>query len=124
MIESPDALQASLTIPADHLAACAAAGLPTSGNAAGHTADFFDLAGENKPPGPLPAGFTAGGIVALVFSCVGALMGLAVITWYGVGEIGAKEEARLEGEIEVVAERVGVEVGEPLAVGVQRRGRK
>lgn len=124
MIEAPEALQASLSIPADHLAACAASGFPTAGNAAGNIVDLFDLKGATTSPKPLPAGFTPKGIVALVFSCVSALVGVAVIVWYGVGEIGKKEEGILEGKIEDVARRVGVvEVAEPAAV-VHRRGEK
>ncbi|KAL4987655.1 Cupredoxin [Aspergillus falconensis] len=65
----------------DHYDVCAAAGTPTEGNAAGNTEDFFDLAGENKAVAPLPAGFTARGILALVFSCVAAFLGLASIVW-------------------------------------------
>lgn len=121
MIEAPEAFQESLTIPADHLAACAASGIPTAGNAAGNTDDLFDLSGARTSPQPLPAGFTARGIVALVFSCVSALLGVAVIVWYGVGEIGTKEEGILEGRIEDVARRLGVaEVAESPAV-VRRR---
>ena len=82
MIEAPLAIQESgLTIPADHLQACQDAGLPTSGNAVGNTVDLLDLKGQNKSPNPLPAGFTARGIVALVFSCVAAFVGMAVISW-------------------------------------------
>lgn len=53
-----------------------------AGNAAGNTVDLFDLKGENLSPKPLPDGFTARGIVALVFSIISAFIGLAVITWY------------------------------------------
>jgi iron transport multicopper oxidase len=83
MIEAPLDLQASkLTIPPDHLAACAAQSSPTAGNAAGNTVNLFDLSGENLPPPPLPDGFTARGIVALVFSCISGFLGIAVITWF------------------------------------------
>ena len=57
--------------------------------------DLFDLDGENVSPPPLPAGFTAKGIVALVFSCLSAFLGIAVISWYGMLPItgqGANEE--------------------------------
>ncbi|KAF2084929.1 multicopper oxidase [Saccharata proteae CBS 121410] len=87
MIEAPLALQESLTIPEDHWAACAAASVPTAGNAAGNTVDLYDLTGENKSPAPLPAGFTARGIVALVFSCISALLGCVVIGWYGMAPL-------------------------------------
>lgn len=57
------------------------------GNAAGRTNNLLDLSGEPAPPPPLPAGFTARGIVALVFSCVSGVLGVAVVAWYGlVGE--------------------------------------
>jgi hypothetical protein len=56
MIENPLSLQSSLNgrIPASHLRACADAGTPTEGNAAGNTLDLLDLSGENKAPGTLP----------------------------------------------------------------------
>jgi len=81
MVEAPLEIQKSLTIPQDHFDACRAANIPYAGNAAGNTIDVLDLAGANAPPGPLPAGFTTRGIVALVFSCISALLGLAVISW-------------------------------------------
>ncbi|PKS11751.1 hypothetical protein jhhlp_001740 [Lomentospora prolificans] len=76
-----DALQ-GLELPEDHLNACKAAGIPTSGNAAGNTQDVFDLAGENTSVEPLPSGFTAKGYVAMVFSCLAAILGIIVISWY------------------------------------------
>ncbi|KAH9870070.1 hypothetical protein J1614_006992 [Plenodomus biglobosus] len=92
IIERPLDIQAQLrdAIPADHLAACAAANVPTAGNAAGNTHDLLDLTGEYKSPGYLPAGFTARGIVALVFSCVAAFVGMAVIAGYGLRPIKGK----------------------------------
>ena len=82
MIEAPLAIQQSnLTIPDDHLENCKAMNTPTEGNAAGNTVNYLDLTGENMPPQPLSAGFTPRGIVALVFSCVSAFLGLAVIAW-------------------------------------------
>lgn len=83
LIESPLELQKSLTIPESHYKACEAAGIPTKGNAAGNVQDPFNLDGANVSPDPLPAGFTAKGIVALVFSCIAAFLGCAVIAWYG-----------------------------------------
>lgn len=92
MIESPLSIQRQLVggIPADHLDNCKADGTPTQGNAAGNTLDLLDLRGENVAPGPLPAGFTAKGIVALVFSCVAAFLGMGMIGWYGMQPIKAK----------------------------------
>ena len=84
IIEAPLDLQDSVTLPQNHLQACQAQDIPTRGNAAGNTVDLFDLDGENVSPPPLPPGFTTRGVVALVFSCVSAFVGLAVIVWYGM----------------------------------------
>ena len=74
-------MQKNLTIPEDHYEVCRAAGTLVKGNAAGNTVDLLDLQGQSTMPAPLPAGFTARGIVALVFSCVSAGLGMAVIAW-------------------------------------------
>ncbi|KAI9845595.1 MAG: hypothetical protein M1838_001679 [Thelocarpon superellum] len=86
MIEAPTELQKTLQLTPDHLSTCRDQGIPTAGNAAGNTADLLDLSGNNYPPAPLPDGFTARGIVALVFSVLSAFIGMAVITWYGSSE--------------------------------------
>ncbi|KAJ4288632.1 hypothetical protein N0V90_011869 [Kalmusia sp. IMI 367209] len=92
IIEAPLSIQKQLSgkIPQNHLDACKAGSVPTQGNAAGNTEDLLDLKGETSFPGPIPAGFTARGIVALVFSCVAAFLGMAVISWYGMAPIKAK----------------------------------
>ncbi|KAF2715781.1 multicopper oxidase [Pleomassaria siparia CBS 279.74] len=92
VIEDPLGLQKQLNgnIPADHLANCAAGSVPTAGNAAGNTEDLLDLSGENTSPGKIPAGFTARGIVALVFSILAAFIGVAVIAVYGMSEVKNK----------------------------------
>jgi iron transport multicopper oxidase len=101
-IEAPLDLQNVITLPQNHLQACQAQGIATKGNAAGNTVDLFDLTGENVSPPPLPAGFTAKGIVALVFSCLSAVLGVAVISWYGMLPItsqvvnGKKQAAMVE----------------------------
>jgi iron transport multicopper oxidase len=56
MVEAPLDLQKTLTLPKDHLAACAAGNIPTAGNAAANTVNLLDLTGENVPPPPLPDG--------------------------------------------------------------------
>ncbi|KAI1506404.1 multicopper oxidase [Biscogniauxia marginata] len=84
MVEAPLDLQSTLTIPQDHLDVCAAQQIPTTGNAAGNAADLLDLAGENHPPPRLPEGFTTRGIVALAFSCLSGILGVAVVAWYGL----------------------------------------
>ncbi|KAF1996346.1 multicopper oxidase [Amniculicola lignicola CBS 123094] len=91
MIESPLSIQKQLfgKIPQDHLDACTLSKTPTAGNAAGNTQNLLDLSGENKSPPPIPAGFEARGIVALVFSCVAAFVGMAVIVWYGMAPMKA-----------------------------------
>jgi iron transport multicopper oxidase len=93
MIEAPLAVQAQLSppssnaIPQSHWDVCETGHVPTQGNAAGNTVDYEDLRGENKSPGRIPEGFTARGIVALVFSCLSAFGGMAVIAWYGLKPI-------------------------------------
>jgi iron transport multicopper oxidase len=82
MVEAPLEIQKSLTIPQNHLDACYIDDVPIAGNAAGNTVNLLDLTGANNAPNPLPAGFTTRGIVALTFSCISALLGLAVITWW------------------------------------------
>lgn len=81
MVEAPTELQKTLTIPPNHYEVCAVGATPTVGNAAANTADPLDLDGQNLSPAPLPSGFTAKGIVALVFSCISAFLGMAVIAW-------------------------------------------
>ncbi|KAI4176638.1 MAG: hypothetical protein LQ343_000929 [Gyalolechia ehrenbergii] len=73
----------AVMIPRSHIEACTKRNVPIAGNAAGNTVDLLDLTGENVPPEPLPAGFEARGIVALVFSVVAAFVGMGVIGWYG-----------------------------------------
>lgn len=92
-VEAPLTLQQQLggKIPQDHWDVCAKGNVPVTGNAAGNTVDLLDLSGENKSPGELPAGFTARGIVALVFSCISAFLGMGVIGWYGLKPIGEKK---------------------------------
>ncbi|KAF2641981.1 iron transport multicopper oxidase FET3 precursor [Massarina eburnea CBS 473.64] len=92
IIESPLDIQRQLvgSIPRDHLDACRTARVPIAGNAAGNTRDLLDLTGENSAPGYLPGGFTARGVVALVFSCGVAVLGMGVIGGYGMAPIKAK----------------------------------
>jgi iron transport multicopper oxidase len=111
MIEAPLDLQKSLQVPANHYDVCAASNYPTQGNAAGNTKDLLDLSGQNESVKPLPAGFTARGIVAFVFSCVAAFVGIAVISWYGFQPIGASTQRAAEhqvAEADIVDESVVV----------------
>lgn len=51
LIEDPIALQSSqLTIPAGMQSVCKAAGIPLKGNAAGNTANYLNLTGQNMVP--------------------------------------------------------------------------
>ncbi|PQE07455.1 Iron transport multicopper oxidase FET3 protein [Rutstroemia sp. NJR-2017a BBW] len=53
-IEAPEHIQERITVPADHYAVCAAAGVATEGNAAGNTEDYTDLTGQNVQVGWIP----------------------------------------------------------------------
>jgi iron transport multicopper oxidase len=86
MIEAPLELQKRTSIPQNHYDACAAAGVAYQGNAAADTQDLLDLKGQNTQLPFLPSGFTARGIVALVFSCISAFLGMAAIVVYGMSE--------------------------------------
>ncbi|ORY55098.1 Cupredoxin [Pseudomassariella vexata] len=83
-VESPLDLQNTLTIPKDHYEVCVAGNVPTVGNAAANTHNLLDLSGENRAPDPLPDGFTTRGKVALAFSCLSGILGIAVVAWYGL----------------------------------------
>lgn len=86
MIEAPSKIQETTQIPQQHYDTCRAAGVPFQGNAAADTVDLTDLDGQNTQLPFLPSGFTARGIVALVFSCISAFLGMAFITVYGLSE--------------------------------------
>lgn len=47
MIEAPDVLAATQTIPHNHFESCEDQGIPTKGNAAGNTKNYTDLTGLN-----------------------------------------------------------------------------
>ncbi|CAJ2511680.1 Uu.00g073050.m01.CDS01 [Anthostomella pinea] len=84
MVEAPLDLQNTISIPSDHLEACAAQNIATVGNAAANTANFLDLSGENRAPNRLPDGFTTRGKVALAFSCLSGILGVAIVASYGL----------------------------------------
>jgi iron transport multicopper oxidase len=84
-IEAPELIQERITVPADHYAVCAAAGVAGEGNAAGNTEDWMDLSGQNVQPGWIPYGsFTRKGIVAMAFSVVSAIVGIVSLSVYGM----------------------------------------
>ncbi|KAJ5579622.1 uncharacterized protein N7459_005607 [Penicillium hispanicum] len=99
IIEAPEQMQERLTIPEDHYAACQRAGVGYKGNAAGNTEDWLDLSGQDKQVAWLPAGFTAPGIVAMVFSCVAAFLGMASISVYGMSGL-KKQNTPQSGPVE------------------------
>ncbi|CAG8306803.1 unnamed protein product [Penicillium salamii] len=96
LIEAPDQIQERISIPQNHYDVCDAAGMKHEGNAAGNTKDYLDLDGQNKQVDWLPAGFTAKGIVAMVFSCVSAFLGMAFITVYGMSGIKQSKKQNQE----------------------------
>jgi iron transport multicopper oxidase len=87
LIEAPTQMQERLSISQQHYDVCQSAGVPTTGNAAGNSENFLDLAGQPKQQSFLPSGFTARGIVALVFSCISAVLGVAFIVVYGLSDL-------------------------------------
>ncbi|OTB03453.1 putative ferroxidase [Hypoxylon sp. CI-4A] len=91
-VEAPLDLQKTISIPQDHLDACAAQNISTAGNAAGNTIDLLDLTGEPRSPDPLPEGFTTRGKVALAFSCLSGILGVIVVAWYGLAPDAAAPE--------------------------------
>ena len=86
MIEAPEVIQQTHHIPQQHYDVCRAAGVPIEGNAAANTQDILDLSGQNLQEPALPGGFTARGIVAFVFSCISAFLGMGFIIVYGLSE--------------------------------------
>ena len=84
-----------LPIPSFVADQCAALGMPTSGNAAGH-ASVTDLAGLPLGPYPQNNGWHPKGIGAM-FGCVlTATLGMASVTWYALGGHISEEEMEHE----------------------------
>ncbi|KAL3473071.1 Cupredoxin [Aspergillus californicus] len=86
-VEAPLLIQDRISLPQDHMSACDAAGIAHEGNAAGNTVDYQDLRGQNEQPGWIPDGFTAGGIVSLVFTVLSAFLGMGAIVLYGLSDM-------------------------------------
>lgn len=75
-------------------------------HAAANAEDFLDLKGQNTPPGFIPPGFTVRGIVALVFSCISAVLGMAFLSMYGVSDLKfTMTESSLDGSEETAEYR-------------------
>uniref|UniRef100_A0A060SW95 ARAD1A02948p n=1 Tax=Blastobotrys adeninivorans TaxID=409370 RepID=A0A060SW95_BLAAD len=113
-VEAPEKLK-DMTLPQSHKDTCDAVGMPWKGNAAANDDDFLDLTGQNAQAPDLPAGFTARGIVALVFSCISAFLGMGMITWYGLSDISNTERKVLERE-GVISEGEQVDPIDPSTV--------
>ncbi|GME73127.1 unnamed protein product [Ambrosiozyma monospora] len=96
LIEDPKGIQKFQTLDDAWYANCDAMGVQSEGNAAGNTQDFYDLTGENVQEKELPAGFTARGIVAMVFSCVAGVLGCIVIFIYGMADVPNIEQKVME----------------------------
>jgi len=70
---------------------CAAQGIPTSGNAAGHNSTS-DLSGLDVGPFFQNNGWHAKGIVAMTSCVLTAVLGMATVAWYALGERISDEE--------------------------------
>ncbi|ODV84388.1 hypothetical protein CANARDRAFT_29246 [[Candida] arabinofermentans NRRL YB-2248] len=97
LIEDPAGIQERETLTDNWKQVCDNTGVATTGNAAGNTVDYLDLSGQNRQQKNLPAGFTARGIVALVFSCIAAVCGIITIGIYGMADIPDLEQKVLAG---------------------------
>lgn len=94
LIEAPEEMQKqeSQQLTDNFKEVCKNVGVNITGNAAGNTVNFLDLTGANVQHKALPAGFTARGIVALVFSCIAGILGIAAIAFYGMADVKNIEE--------------------------------
>ncbi|KAE8442783.1 hypothetical protein EG329_002871 [Mollisiaceae sp. DMI_Dod_QoI] len=115
-IEAPTQIQERLSIPQQHYDVCQAAGVPHTGNAAANTEDFLDLKGQNVQPAFLPGGFTSRGIVALVFSCISAFLGIVFLVVYGLSDL------KFHNKEAIVAGAAGSESPPVKGVGVTETG--
>ncbi|GMG18907.1 unnamed protein product [Ambrosiozyma monospora] len=95
-VEDPLAIQQNEKLTENWKQVCEASNQSYVGNAAGNTQNFLDLTGEAVQVKALPAGFTAKGIVALVFSCIAGVLGVISICIYGMSDIPNMEERVLE----------------------------
>ncbi|CAO3563124.1 unnamed protein product [Mortierella alpina] len=100
LIEAPEEMPRVVRVDPKHYEHCRVLGIPFQGNAAGNVG--LDMTGMNVGPRVLERKFRAKGIVALVFSVLAALMGLATVVWYAdededeAEEVEAVRQARLQ----------------------------
>jgi len=92
LVEAPEQIQEQEKVSSQAYDSCRAGGVAYEGNAAANTEDWLDLTGQNKQVDWLPSGFTTKGIVAMVFSCVSAFLGMAFISVYGATGIESKKK--------------------------------
>lgn len=85
-IEDPVGIRKNQVLTSNWKETCNALGNPYVGNAAAVTDDYLDITNANVQVAPLPDGFTARGIVALVFSCISGILGCVVIAIYGMAD--------------------------------------
>ena len=107
MVEAPDLMQSTLTVPQDIIDQCMAQGTPVVGNAAGKQfdseANAYDLTGEHVQQDALPDGFTAKGYVAMAGCVVSAVLGMATILWYALTSPKASGKPATTGTINMNA---------------------
>ncbi|SCU96426.1 LANO_0E13476g1_1 [Lachancea nothofagi CBS 11611] len=94
LVEDPLSIQESQSqqLTDNHKNVCKGVGISTEGNAAGNSTDYLNLFGENVQEKFIATGFTAKGIVAFVFSCIAAVLGLISIAVYGLMDLSNIEE--------------------------------
>ncbi|OBA21155.1 cell surface ferroxidase [Metschnikowia bicuspidata var. bicuspidata NRRL YB-4993] len=110
LVESPLAIQERQTpIHESHLAACAALGISSAGNAAGNKGDsesaWLDLSGENLQYKPLPPGFTSKGYVALFACAAAAVFGVFSIYEYGMEDINTDDTEHVVNKLYSILEK-------------------
>ena len=69
------------------------------------------MTGQPEPAAPLPDGFKAKGIVALTFSIIAGLLGVAVIAWYGLGEMNQLEQEKATNHVTHTTDERGTTAG-------------
>ncbi|KIM52502.1 Ferroxidase [Scleroderma citrinum Foug A] len=97
LIEAPLVAQerAVGNIPSFIYEQCAALGVPSSGNAAGH-ASTTDLTGLPLGPYLQKLGWLPKGILAMTGCVVSAFVGMVTVVWYSMGVIDSEEEIEEE----------------------------
>ncbi|EKM56526.1 uncharacterized protein PHACADRAFT_141262 [Phanerochaete carnosa HHB-10118-sp] len=103
LIEAPLQAQERNAIPDVMFQQCAALGMPSSGNAAGHpTSDLLDLSGWTLGPFQQVLGWRPKGIVAMTGCVLTAVIGMLTVTWYSLG--GHISEEEMEHEVRMQQE--------------------